>query len=98
MSVRKSRNLVGSLVLLAVGLLSTAALAQDQQPSKVDVFAGYAWADPGSHGFGGGIKSSAEIGFDFGVSRPSEAESPKRSVRQQGRELGQCQAVVSEDV
>jgi opacity protein-like surface antigen len=51
MSLRNFKYLAGFFLLLAVALMATAALAQEQQPSKVDIFAGYAWADTGSHGF-----------------------------------------------
>jgi outer membrane protein OmpA-like peptidoglycan-associated protein len=47
----------GVLVLLAVLALSIGALAQDQQPSKVDIFAGYSWLNPGGKINGTEIKS-----------------------------------------
>ncbi|MCU1284687.1 MAG: hypothetical protein JWO13_1037 [Acidobacteriales bacterium] len=51
MSLRNLKLFVCVLGLLALALFATSAVAQEQQPSKVDIFAGYAWADPGSHGF-----------------------------------------------
>src|SRR5205807_2125225 len=52
MSLRKLNIFACILGLLAVACFAMPALAQDQQPSKIDIFGGYAWADPGSHGFG----------------------------------------------
>ncbi|HUQ49212.1 MAG TPA: OmpA family protein [Terriglobales bacterium] len=42
------------LLMTAIFFLTLLPLAsaQDRQPSKTDIFAGYAWADAGSHGYG----------------------------------------------
>src|SRR5258706_2443258 len=53
----RNRFMNGVLALVAVFALSTAALAQDQQPSKVDIFAGYSWLNPGGKLNGVGLKS-----------------------------------------
>ena len=51
MYLRKLNLIVSMIVLLAVSMVGTAAMGQEQQPSKGDLFVGYAWADTGSHGF-----------------------------------------------
>lgn len=51
MSQRKNNALI-IVIAAAMMLAATSAFAQDTQPSKVDLYTGYVWADTGSHGFG----------------------------------------------
>ena len=50
MSLRKRIVLVATLVVVALCFAAT-AVAQEVPASKVDIYGGYAWADPGSHSF-----------------------------------------------
>lgn len=47
----KSSRFLASLIVVVMSLCAVSALAQDAPASKADIFAGYAWADTGSHGF-----------------------------------------------
>lgn len=53
MSIRKARSGSVFMILLAVAFVavtSSAMLAQETTPSKVDIFGGYSWASPGKIG------------------------------------------------
>src|ERR1041385_6561674 len=54
---RKSSVLASALVVLLALVCALPIAAQDNQPSKIDVFGGYAYADPGSKGFATGMKA-----------------------------------------
>jgi outer membrane protein OmpA-like peptidoglycan-associated protein len=54
---RNSSALASGLVVVLTLMFAIPAAAQDTQPSKVDLFAGYAYADTGSKGFVPGMKA-----------------------------------------
>src|SRR5437868_616772 len=54
---RNSSALACGLVAVVLLLSAISVVAQDVPASKADIFAGYAWADTGSKGFGGGLKN-----------------------------------------
>ncbi len=56
----------GVFSVLALFGLSAVAIAQDRQPSKVDVFAGYSWLDPGGRVNGQKLRSISK-GYTVGT-------------------------------
>ena len=49
MSLRETTGRYWLPLALILLLVSTTGFAQDQQPPKVDIFAGYSWLNPGGH-------------------------------------------------